>query len=313
GINGDISFGSTLGLKKNKFMATLAYIDRRVRPLLLTLKAWQNARGLGNSSRGLLNSYCLIMMCLARLMELRVIPPIRCICCLRNSVRFEKVPDKVAASQLKYGGDGASLPLSNGRCLCCNNPLPLQITEDCESHFYTPSWKRLGKAGRKRGDSNDNQDSVKPKGEVAELWRSPNKMSVYDLLMDFFRHYSSGYHYGKHAVSARLGSTKINLGSPLLDSDLHGVRPSRENWRDACLLVVEDPFELNINCGQVQPSVVFGFQYEFALAHHRLKRGLWDEFMSEWNPKNPDNVRLNPWDMYLQYKRMSAWLDELPE
>ncbi|KAF7250208.1 Poly(A) RNA polymerase GLD2 [Varanus komodoensis] len=60
----DLNVNNVAGIRNTFLLRTYAYIESRVRPLVLVVKKWASFHGINDASRGTLNSYSLVLMVL---------------------------------------------------------------------------------------------------------------------------------------------------------------------------------------------------------------------------------------------------------
>ncbi|NWH55850.1 GLD2 polymerase, partial [Geococcyx californianus] len=60
----DLNVNNVVGIRNTFLLRTYAYIENRVRPLVLVVKKWANFHGINDASRGTLSSYSLVLMVL---------------------------------------------------------------------------------------------------------------------------------------------------------------------------------------------------------------------------------------------------------
>ncbi|NWS70685.1 GLD2 polymerase, partial [Crotophaga sulcirostris] len=66
----DLNVNNIVGIRNTFLLRTYAYIENRVRPLVLVVKKWANFHGINDASRGTLSSYSLVLMVLHYLQTL---------------------------------------------------------------------------------------------------------------------------------------------------------------------------------------------------------------------------------------------------
>ncbi|XP_053156644.1 poly(A) RNA polymerase GLD2 isoform X2 [Hemicordylus capensis] len=66
----DLNVNNVVGIRNTFLLRTYAYIESRVRPLVLVVKKWASFRGINDASRGTLSSYSLVLMVLHYLQTL---------------------------------------------------------------------------------------------------------------------------------------------------------------------------------------------------------------------------------------------------
>ncbi|KAH0627993.1 hypothetical protein JD844_008632 [Phrynosoma platyrhinos] len=66
----DLNVNNVVGIRNTFLLRTYAYIESRVRPLVLVVKKWASFRGIKDASRGTLSSYSLVLMVLHYLQTL---------------------------------------------------------------------------------------------------------------------------------------------------------------------------------------------------------------------------------------------------
>ncbi|NWX47682.1 GLD2 polymerase, partial [Steatornis caripensis] len=60
----DLNVNNVVGIRNTFLLRTYAYIENRVRPLVLVVKKWASFHGINDASRGTLSSYSLVLMVL---------------------------------------------------------------------------------------------------------------------------------------------------------------------------------------------------------------------------------------------------------
>ncbi|NXY08462.1 GLD2 polymerase, partial [Pteruthius melanotis] len=63
-VDFDLNVNSVIGIRNTFLLRTYAFIENRVRPLVLVVKKWASFREINDASRGTLNSYSLVLMVL---------------------------------------------------------------------------------------------------------------------------------------------------------------------------------------------------------------------------------------------------------
>ncbi|XP_007441079.1 poly(A) RNA polymerase GLD2 [Python bivittatus] len=69
-VDFDLNVNNVAGIRNTFLLRTYAYIENRVRPLVLVVKKWASFHGINDASRGTLNSYSLVLMVLHYLQTL---------------------------------------------------------------------------------------------------------------------------------------------------------------------------------------------------------------------------------------------------
>ncbi|KPP77957.1 poly(A) RNA polymerase GLD2-like [Scleropages formosus] len=64
GVEFDLNVNNIVGIRNTFLLRTYAYIESRVRPIILVIKKWARYRGINDASRGTLSSYSLVLMVL---------------------------------------------------------------------------------------------------------------------------------------------------------------------------------------------------------------------------------------------------------
>ncbi|XP_041431779.1 poly(A) RNA polymerase GLD2-A isoform X1 [Xenopus laevis] len=70
GAEFDLNVNNVVGIRNTFLLRTYAYLESRVRPLVLVIKKWANHHGINDASRGTLSSYTLVLMVLHYLQTL---------------------------------------------------------------------------------------------------------------------------------------------------------------------------------------------------------------------------------------------------
>ncbi|NWW02651.1 GLD2 polymerase, partial [Oreocharis arfaki] len=70
GVDFDLNVNNVIGIRNTFLLRTYAFIENRVRPLVLVVKKWASFREINDASRGTLNSYSLVLMVLHYLQTL---------------------------------------------------------------------------------------------------------------------------------------------------------------------------------------------------------------------------------------------------
>ncbi|XP_051750289.1 poly(A) RNA polymerase GLD2 [Ctenopharyngodon idella] len=70
GVEFDLNFNNTVGIRNTFLLRTYAYVEKRVRPVILVIKKWANHHCINDASRGTLSSYTLVLMVLHYLQTL---------------------------------------------------------------------------------------------------------------------------------------------------------------------------------------------------------------------------------------------------
>ena len=71
----DMSWGNTIGIHKTALLAAYSNVDRRVRPLVLSVKHWSKMRGISDTRRGGMGSFAWCLLCIYFLMKVAK-PPV---------------------------------------------------------------------------------------------------------------------------------------------------------------------------------------------------------------------------------------------
>ncbi|NWW23213.1 GLD2 polymerase, partial [Falcunculus frontatus] len=69
-VDFDLNVNNVIGIRNTFLLRTYAFIENRVRPLVLVVKKWASYREINDASRGTLNSYSLVLMVLHYLQTL---------------------------------------------------------------------------------------------------------------------------------------------------------------------------------------------------------------------------------------------------
>ncbi|MBN3276907.1 GLD2B polymerase, partial [Polyodon spathula] len=70
GVEFDLNVNNVVGIRNTFLLRTYAFIENRVRPLILVVKKWARHHGINDASRGTLSSYSLVLMVLHYLQTL---------------------------------------------------------------------------------------------------------------------------------------------------------------------------------------------------------------------------------------------------
>ncbi|XP_051957682.1 poly(A) RNA polymerase GLD2 [Xyrauchen texanus] len=70
GVEFDLNFNNTVGIRNTFLLRTYAFIEKRVRPIILVIKKWASHHRINDASRGTLSSYTLVLMVLHYLQTL---------------------------------------------------------------------------------------------------------------------------------------------------------------------------------------------------------------------------------------------------
>ncbi|XP_053530544.1 poly(A) RNA polymerase GLD2 [Ictalurus punctatus] len=70
GVEFDLNVNNTVGLRNTFLLRTYAYLEKRVRPIILVIKKWASHHRINDASRGTLSSYTLVLMVLHYLQTL---------------------------------------------------------------------------------------------------------------------------------------------------------------------------------------------------------------------------------------------------
>ncbi|KAM4808879.1 poly(A) RNA polymerase GLD2 isoform 2-T2 [Rhinophrynus dorsalis] len=70
GVEFDLNVNNVVGIRNTFLLRSYAYIENRVRPLVLVVKKWASHHGINDASRGTLSSYSLVLMVLHYLQTL---------------------------------------------------------------------------------------------------------------------------------------------------------------------------------------------------------------------------------------------------
>ncbi|XP_066510043.1 poly(A) RNA polymerase GLD2-like [Hoplias malabaricus] len=70
GVEFDLNVNNVVGIRNTFLLRTYAYIEKRVRPLILVIKKWASHHRINDASRGTLSSYTLVLMVLHYLQTL---------------------------------------------------------------------------------------------------------------------------------------------------------------------------------------------------------------------------------------------------
>ncbi|KAI7821441.1 hypothetical protein BX661DRAFT_67279 [Kickxella alabastrina] len=253
-LEGDISINGSMSVAKTNLISSYMQIDSRVREVLLVLKVWGIRRGIINQN--VLNSFGLMMMGIAFLVSRRVVPPLQLISTAKVGNRMWTNLDALHADPEAIARMYQTEPLdeqsSNTDGICC-----------LHSGKVLPDWSVEGIRGYFMNNSSSNS------------WKSPNDSSAAELIHELFHFYGNEFDPINHAISPRLGTASIPRTSlselQVPSCTMHLTSP--ENWhRSLRLLAIEDPFELEINCGRnAPPEWVEGFLWEMRRAAWALE------------------------------------------
>ncbi|KAJ1802030.1 hypothetical protein LPJ75_006312, partial [Coemansia sp. RSA 2598] len=235
-FEGDISCSNAIALKKTGLIKRYVDLDQRVRSVFTALKKWAKMRQISDSNT--LNSYGLMMMALAFLINRRVVPPLQLLLtadvgdrCWAALADLQTSPARIQAT---YWRPGAVVkPSDPARCLETGNGLPVHEMGGVNTYYCNA-------------------------GTAAE-WqrRSPNKSTASQLLFEFFHFYGFSFDPLTQAVSPRLGSPAVprayltRLEAPACQKYLAEPKQWGQKLR---LLAIEDPFETSLNCGRNAPA-----------------------------------------------------------
>ncbi|XP_058230296.1 poly(A) RNA polymerase GLD2 [Hemibagrus wyckioides] len=70
GVEFDLNVNNTVGIRNTFLLRTYAYLEKRVRPVILAIKKWAGHHRINDASRGTLSSYTLVLMVLHYLQTL---------------------------------------------------------------------------------------------------------------------------------------------------------------------------------------------------------------------------------------------------
>ncbi|XP_063819571.1 poly(A) RNA polymerase GLD2 isoform X2 [Pseudophryne corroboree] len=70
GVDFDLNVNNVVGIRNTFLLRSYAYLENRVRPLVLVIKRWASHHGINDASRGTLSSYSLVLMVLHYLQTL---------------------------------------------------------------------------------------------------------------------------------------------------------------------------------------------------------------------------------------------------
>ncbi|MBN3301085.1 GLD2 polymerase, partial [Amia calva] len=70
GVEFDLNVNNVVGIRNTFLLRTYAYIEKRVRPIILVIKKWARHHGINDASRGTLSSYSLVLLVLHYLQTL---------------------------------------------------------------------------------------------------------------------------------------------------------------------------------------------------------------------------------------------------
>uniref|UniRef100_A0AAY4BNN4 polynucleotide adenylyltransferase n=1 Tax=Denticeps clupeoides TaxID=299321 RepID=A0AAY4BNN4_9TELE len=114
GVEFDLNVNNIVGIRNTFLLRTYAYIENRVRPIVLVIKKWAKFNGINDASHGTLSSYTLVLMVLHYLQTLPapVIPclqmdypecfdPLMDIHCVPNGSR--NIPGFISMNQSSLG------------------------------------------------------------------------------------------------------------------------------------------------------------------------------------------------------------------
>ncbi|KAJ2767998.1 hypothetical protein IWQ57_003720 [Coemansia nantahalensis] len=252
---GDISFNNMIGPRKTGLIMAYMAADRRVATVLMLLKQWGERRQITNSN--VLNSFGLMMMAIAFLIDEQVVPPLQQLSTARgyNSDRAGAGAVEPRSFDLVY---------DHRVCLQTQKPLRSVRVDGHECYFL---W-----------------DAADP-----PEWRSPNKTPAVGLLYQMFQYYGAVFNPVTSAISPRLGRKSIPRRAlhKLVTPEPRAALAQPNKWRsDLRLLAIEDPFELTVNCGRNAPAEwVEGLQWE-------MRRAAWAMHQSRDDPDGALLARL---------------------
>ncbi|KAJ1724048.1 hypothetical protein LPJ61_005779, partial [Coemansia biformis] len=140
---GDISFNNDLGPTKTRMLQAYMRVDPRVRPFMMLLKHWGDVRHITNSN--VLNSFGLMMMGLAFLIDRRVVPPLQLLATLESTAHAPGyIPEVFAPGAPEVGA------YSQHRCICSYDDLPEHNVDGHECYYFCDEdaldrWQSLSK------------------------------------------------------------------------------------------------------------------------------------------------------------------------
>lgn len=100
----DISVNNVLAIANSKLVGEYTKIDRRLITLGVCVKAWANARGINDRSRGTLSSFSLVLMLIHYLQNNGILPSLQDLAVARNYA-----PVYVNGVDCRFCGDGAEI------------------------------------------------------------------------------------------------------------------------------------------------------------------------------------------------------------
>ncbi|KAJ1901200.1 hypothetical protein LPJ66_000946 [Kickxella alabastrina] len=253
-LDGDISINNNIGVAKTDMIAQYIRMDPRVRRVLLVLKQWGARREIPNYN--VMNSYGLMMMGITFLINQGVVPPLQMLSTAEVTDETWRNLGAIHSSRFlvnslyQRGPPGVAehlnLQTANGvRCLETNTILSDCPVDGMRAYFYSDT-------------------------KAAQSWQSKNMDSVPLLIYKMFQYYGCKFDPMANVISPRLGSAEIPRAYlPQLKAPSPNLYLSqRQKWRkDLRLLVIEDPFDLTLNCGRnAGPEWVECFLWEMRRA-----------------------------------------------
>ncbi|KAJ1901240.1 hypothetical protein LPJ66_000919 [Kickxella alabastrina] len=270
-LDGDISINNNMGVAKTDMIAQYIRMDPRVRRVLLVLKQWGARREIPNYN--VMNSYSLMMMGITFLINQGVVPPLQMLSTTEVTDKTWRNLDAIHSSSSLVNSlyqcsrpnvtEHLNLLTANGvRCLETNTILPDCPVDGMRAYFYSDT-------------------------KAAQSWQSKNTDSVPLLIYKMFQYYGCKFDPMANVISPRLGSAEIPRAYlPQLKASSPNLYLSqRQKWRkDLRLLVIEDPFELALNCGRnAGPEWVECFLWE-------MRRAAW-AMLPKKKGKNYGSIR----------------------
>ncbi|KAI9504857.1 hypothetical protein GGI25_004195 [Coemansia spiralis] len=214
-VKGDVSVSGEMGQAKSKLIKAYIMQDPRVRPFLVLLKAWSTGRQIASSET--INWFSLMMMAVAFLIQERIVLPLQLVATSKVNCGWHRLREIHRDPELI--ADMYHAPV----CLETGNDLPAFAVDGCRTYFYN-----------KRG------------------WRSRAPLSPIVLLHRMFKFYGTQLDPQIHAVSARLGAPQLPRNSLKINAPSSFDPQNNKKWPRG-LLIIEDPFETQVNCARNAP------------------------------------------------------------
>ncbi|XP_054434506.1 poly(A) RNA polymerase GLD2 isoform X2 [Pteronotus mesoamericanus] len=235
-VDFDLNVNNIVGIRNTFLLRTYAYLENRVRPLVLVIKKWASHHEINDASRGTLSSYSLVLMVLHYLQTL---------------------PEPILPSIQKI------YPMKKLN-MCKASPLCLFKFSSCWMSIFSSLLDTHYK--NKIKQNNLKLESFSPTIQLHLVHQVPcdvppylskNESNLGDLLLGFLKYYATEFDWNSQMISVREAKAI--------------PRPDGIEWRNK-YICVEEPFDGTNTARAVHEKQKFDMiKDQFLKSWHRLK------------------------------------------